>query len=125
MWLGATSNADALRGPAAAERFVAAYRERQTVRFTPRVVLADDSGGRFACTWDARLADGSVLTGADACTLRGGRIAENWSLTGDHQTALEPGPVLAGPAPPGRTSNGPARPGPTCGTATRSWPRTW
>ena len=97
MWLGASANADALRGPGAAERFIAAYRERQTVRFTPRVILGDDSGGRFAYTWDAALADGTVLTGADACTLRGGLISENWSLTGDHQSALAPGPTPAGP----------------------------
>jgi SnoaL-like domain len=97
MWLGATANADVLRWPAAAERFIAAYRARQSVRFTPRVVLGDDGGQRFAYTWDAELADGTVLTGADAYTLRDGRISENWSLTGEHQSVLQPGEPTAGP----------------------------
>src|ERR1700750_906365 len=80
MWLGATNSADALRGPGAAERFITAYREQRTVRFTPRVVLGDDGGSRLAYTWDAALADGTVLTGADAYTRRDGQISENWSL---------------------------------------------
>jgi hypothetical protein len=97
LWLGGTDAADALRGPGALERFVARYRDKQTVRFTPRVVLGDDSGKRLAYTWDAELADGTVLTGADAYTLRDGRISENWSLTGERQCVLAPSPGPAGP----------------------------
>jgi hypothetical protein len=90
VWFGSTANGDDLRGPGGLERFVARSRAERGVRFTPRVVVADDGGERFAYSWDARFPDGTVHTGADAYTLRGGLIAENWSVVGDRPSTLQP-----------------------------------
>jgi hypothetical protein len=98
MWLGGSANGDALRGPGELEGFVARFRAQRGIRYQPRVLAADDDGTRFAYSWDAVLPDGTVLTGADAYTLRGALITGNWSLVGDHRSALEPG--AAGPAVP-------------------------
>jgi hypothetical protein len=101
VWFGATANGDDLRGPVDLERFIARSRAERGVRFTPRVVVADDGGERFAYSWDARFPDGTVHTGVDAYTLRDGLIAENWSVVGDRRCTLEPEPgdgSLAGAA---------------------------
>jgi hypothetical protein len=93
MWLGGSANGDAVRGPEELEGFVARFRAERGIRYHPRVLAADDDGTRFAYSWDAVLPGGTVLTGADAYSLCDGLIAENWSLVGDHRSALEPGPV--------------------------------
>jgi hypothetical protein len=98
VWFGSTANGDELQGPGELERFVARYREERGVRFTPRAVVADDGGERFAYSWDARYPDGTVHTGADTYTLRDGLIAENWSVVGDRHCTLEPVPAAGPPA---------------------------
>jgi hypothetical protein len=90
MWSGRSANGDAVAGADGLAQFVARYQREKGVRFTPRLVVADEQEQRLAFSWDAAFPDGTVRGGIDVCTLRGGLITENWTLAGERGMNLPP-----------------------------------
>lgn len=100
IWFGSSANGDGLNGADGLARFVDGYQRSRGNRFTPRLIVADEQAQRFAFTWDVALPDGSVVGGSDLGVLRGGLIAELWSITGERAVAVPEEPVTA-PEPAG------------------------
>lgn len=88
MWSGTSASGDALADADALARFVARYQRDEGVRFTPRLVVADEREQRLAFTWDAAFPNGTVRGGIDVCTLQAGRITENWTLVSEREPSL-------------------------------------
>jgi hypothetical protein len=97
-WSGVTPGLDGVVGPAATEKFVAAYQQNVGNVFRPRTLVID-GGDRIAYTWDVTRRDGTVTTGADVCVLRDGLVVDNWTLpSAQGRSELPDGPGLAAPA---------------------------
>jgi hypothetical protein len=95
-WSGVTAGLDLVMGPEATEKFVTTYQREVGNTFRPRTLVIDGND-RLAYTWDVTRRDGSVLTGADVCILRDGRVTENWTIPSyDGRSEIPDGPGRAG-----------------------------
>lgn len=83
-WSGVQAGPDALVGPSATEALVAGYQDEVGTTFVPRTLVIDGAD-RLAYTWDATRRDGTVITGADVCVLRDGKVVRNWTIPGERQ----------------------------------------
>ncbi|MDO9458181.1 hypothetical protein [Nocardioides sp.] len=96
-WSGKSDIADGFVGPDDTGAFVQTYQRDVGNLFTPRTLVLDGAD-RLAYTWDVTLRDGTVLTGADVCVLRDGKVVLNWTLPADRRDETPDPPTGRGSA---------------------------